>query len=98
MFYLLLPDRSARDAVLAGMREQGVQPTFHYVPLHDSEGGRRFAARMTECPVTVDVSGRLLRLPFHNNLGEADAERVVATLVSSLSTHRASHLANRAGS
>ncbi len=89
MFYLLLPDRSARDAVLSGMRADGVQPTFHYVPLHDSDGGRRFAARESECPVTVDVSGRLVRLPFHNNLGEADAQRVADSFLSSLTAHRA---------
>lgn len=89
MFYVLLSDRSARDAVLAGMRETGVHPTFHYVPLHDSEGGRRVAARETQCPVTVDISARLLRLPFHNNLGAADAERVVESFVASLTAHRA---------
>ena len=63
MFYVLMPDRRTRDAVLVGMREHGVQPTFHYVPLHSSDAGRRFAARRTECPVTDDISGRLLRLP-----------------------------------
>ncbi len=31
----------------------------------------------TECPVTDDISGRLLRLPFYNNLTAADSERVV---------------------
>ena len=31
----------------------------------------------TECPVTDDISGRLLRLPFHNNLSIDDADRVV---------------------
>ncbi len=77
MYYVLLPDRATRDWVLTTMREQGVQPTFHYVPLHSSPGGRRAAARPTECPVTDDISGRLLRLPFHNNLSAADAERIV---------------------
>jgi dTDP-4-amino-4,6-dideoxygalactose transaminase len=84
MFYVLFPDRSTRDAVLASMRDDGVQPTFHYVPLHSSPGGRMCAARPTECPVTDDVSGRLLRLPFHNNLSDDDAERVVTSLRSAL--------------
>ena len=52
------------------MREQGIRTTFHYVPLHSSDGGRRFAARPTECPVSSDVSGRLMRLPFFNTLTE----------------------------
>jgi dTDP-4-amino-4,6-dideoxygalactose transaminase len=77
MYHVLLPDRRVRDEVLVGMREQGVQATFHYVPLHSSDAGRRFAARQIECPVTDDISGRLLRFPFYNNLTDAEAEQVV---------------------
>ncbi|MGH8893586.1 MAG: dTDP-4-amino-4,6-dideoxygalactose transaminase, partial [Actinomycetes bacterium] len=85
MFYLLLPDRDRRNAVLESMRASGVTPTFHYVPLHNSDAGRSFAARPTECPVTEDISGRLLRMPFYNNLSTDDIDRVVAAFVSSLS-------------
>jgi dTDP-4-amino-4,6-dideoxygalactose transaminase len=84
MFYLLMPDREVRDRVLTAMRQHGVNPTFHYVPLHSSDAGRKFAARETACPVTDDISSRLMRLPFYNGLGERDADRVVATLVSTL--------------
>ena len=79
MYYVLLPDRGTRDSVLESMRQRGVQPTFHYVPLHGAPGAERFAARPTECPVTDDVSGRLLRLPFHNNLSLEQLDRVVET-------------------
>ncbi len=89
MFYLLLPDQPTRDAVLEGMRKQDVQPTFHYVPLHSSDAGRRFSAAVTECPVTDDISGRLLRLPFYNNLSSADSDRVIETFVNVLNTVRA---------
>lgn len=81
MFYLLMPDKRVRDAVLTGMREQAVQPTFHYVPLHSSDAGRAFAARPTDCPVTDDISGRLIRLPFFNSLSEPASDRVVATFL-----------------
>lgn len=81
MFYVLLPDRARRNAVLESMRRARVQPTFHYVPLHSSEAGRSFAARPTECPVSDDISGRLLRLPFYNNLSSVDIDRVVATFL-----------------
>jgi dTDP-4-amino-4,6-dideoxygalactose transaminase len=84
MFYLLLKDRPTRDAVLAGLREQGVQATFHYVPLHASDAGKKFAARQTECPVSEDISGRLLRLPFYNNLTEQESETVVGAFVDTL--------------
>jgi dTDP-4-amino-4,6-dideoxygalactose transaminase len=77
MFYVLLEDRATRDRVLEGLRSQGVQATFHYIPLHDSAGARPHLARPTDCPVTQDVSGRLLRLPFHNGLDSTEVERVV---------------------
>ena len=70
LFYLLMPDKPTRDAVMETMRQEGINPTFHYVPLHSSIGGRRFAARDTDCPVTTDVSDRLMRLPFFNGLTE----------------------------
>jgi dTDP-4-amino-4,6-dideoxygalactose transaminase len=89
MFYVLLPDRLTRDAVLESMRARGVQPAFHYVPLHSAPGAARFAARPTECPVTDDVSGRLLRLPFHNNLSIEQLDRVVETFRNALLDARA---------
>lgn len=84
MFHLLLPDEATRNHVLAAMVADGVHATFHYVPLHSSPAGRRFAARPTECPVTDDVSSRLLRLPFYTDLTEADTERVLASFLAAL--------------
>jgi len=84
MLYTLLPDQPTRDRVLAELRSQGVGATFHYVPLHSSAGGRKFAKRQTECPVTEDVAGRLLRLPFHLSLSPDDAERITTALINAL--------------
>ena len=50
----------------------------------DSAAGRKFAARPTECPVSADVSGRLMRLPFHNGLSVEETDRVGDALVRSL--------------
>jgi dTDP-4-amino-4,6-dideoxygalactose transaminase len=79
MYYVLLPHRDRRNDVLELMRKAGVQATFHYQPLHTSDAGRAFAVRPTECPVSQDVSDRLLRLPFYNDLSDPDLDRVVAT-------------------
>jgi dTDP-4-amino-4,6-dideoxygalactose transaminase len=86
MFYVLLPDRERRNAVLERMQQQGVKATFHYVPLHSSDAGQRFAARTNDCPVTDDISGRLLRLPFYNSLAPEQVERVAATFLDALRT------------
>lgn len=84
MFYVLLANQHTRNHVLERARAADIHPTFHYVPLHSSDGGRSVSAKSTECPVTDDVSGRLLRLPFYNNLSAADAERVVETFLAAL--------------
>ena len=81
MFYVLLPDRPTRNAVLDQLRQDKVNAVFHYVPLHNSDAGKRFALRPTRCPVSEDISGRLLRLPFHNKLTPADLDRVVRSFL-----------------
>ncbi len=84
LFYLLTPDAETRTRAMASMKADGIQTTFHYVPLHSSDAGVQFRARETECPVSVDVSRRLMRLPFHSSLTDSDLDRVVTSLVSAL--------------
>ena len=81
MYYILLPSLDYRQALISHLREHGITAVFHYLPLHLSKMGRQFGGREGDCPVTEDVSDRLLRLPFYNDLSEADQERVVSTIV-----------------
>jgi dTDP-4-amino-4,6-dideoxygalactose transaminase len=80
MFYLLLPDLGRRDALIAHLRSRGILAVFHYLPLHLSEMGRRFGGRPGDCPVTEDVSDRLVRLPFYADLAREDCVRVVEAI------------------
>jgi len=84
MFYVLLPASCDRGAVIQAMRSRGVNPTFHYIPLHSSPGGKLLSDRFQECPVTDDISARLLRLPFSNDLDVRDQGRVVDALISAM--------------
>lgn len=84
MFYFLAPTAQSRPLILDRLRERGVNATFHYVPLHSSQGGRKFARRQRELPVTDDVSQRLIRLPFHNRLTDQDLERVVSETIDAI--------------
>lgn len=84
LYHLLLPDRETRTQVMKELSAQGIHTTFHYVPLHDSEAGTRFARRPTDCPVSTDVSERLLRLPFGNNV-IGQVEQVVEAFVGAMS-------------
>lgn len=84
MFYVLLPDGETRNRVLAGMNERGIHATFHYIPLHSAPGGRAVAAHDNGCPVTDDISSRLLRLPFFTTLADEDVDRVIDSFLASL--------------
>lgn len=85
LFHVLLPEAERRGEVIEAMKARGVPTAFHYVPLHDSDGGRLFSAAPGECPTSTDVSARLLRLPFHQELEASDCDRVVAALADVLS-------------
>jgi dTDP-4-amino-4,6-dideoxygalactose transaminase len=77
MFYLLLPSLEKRQALIAHLKAQDIVAPFHYLPLHLSEVGRKFGGKEGDCPVTEDVSDRLIRLPLYNDLTEADLARIV---------------------
>ena len=78
MFYLLMPSLEKRQALIAHLKAHGMLSVFHYLPLHLSAMGRRFG--VGDCPVTEDVSDRLLRLPFYNSLSEADQNTVITAI------------------
>jgi dTDP-4-amino-4,6-dideoxygalactose transaminase len=42
--------------------------------------GLRFGGAAGQCPVTEDVSARLVRLPFFNDLSGADQDRVIGAV------------------
>jgi dTDP-4-amino-4,6-dideoxygalactose transaminase len=80
MFYVLMPTFEERQALIEHLKARGILSVFHYLPLHLSDMGQRFGARPDACPVTQDISDRLLRLPFYNDLTEVDQARVVAAI------------------
>jgi len=82
MFYLLLPDLSTRTAFIQHMSARGVAAVFHYLPLHLSPMGLGSGGRAGDCPVTESVSDRLVRLPFYNELDEADQARAIDAVTS----------------
>ncbi len=76
MYYLLLPSLEQRQGLIAHLKSRGIHGVFHYLPLHLSDMGLRLGGRPGDCPVTEEISDRLLRLPFYNELHEAEQARV----------------------
>lgn len=77
MYYLIMPSLDERTAFIAHLRQCGALAVFHYLPLHLSEYARRWGGRPGDCPVTEDISDRLVRLPFYTSMTEEDQRRVI---------------------
>ncbi len=71
LYYLLLPSVEVRQHVIGELTAAGVSAIFHYVPLHSSPAGRRFARTAGPLTVTDDVAERIVRLPMWPGLGDA---------------------------
>lgn len=80
IFYVLLPDQPTRDALLRFLKAREIMAVFHYVPLHDSPMGRTYGYQTGDLPVTENLAGRLIRLPFFYDLTPGDQERIAATV------------------
>lgn len=64
MYYLLLPDVSARSDFINSMKEQNIATVFHYIPLHSTPTGRVLGRVHGEMTNTEALSERLVRLPL----------------------------------
>lgn len=81
MYYLLLPSLDARSALIASLKSRGISAVFHYLPLHLSDMGRSFGGQSGDCPVTEDVSDRLVRLPFFVGLTQTQQQRIIDSIL-----------------
>jgi dTDP-4-amino-4,6-dideoxygalactose transaminase len=77
IFYLLTPSGGYRERLIRHLAQRGIPATFHYLPLHLSDMGRRYGARAGDCPVTEDVSERILRLPIFFDLSDPEQTQVI---------------------
>ena len=80
MFYILLNDGDTRDHLIRYLHDRQISAVFHYVPLHTSPFGRKVGGGPKLLPVTEDLSGRLLRLPFYYELTDEERTRVVSSV------------------
>jgi dTDP-4-amino-4,6-dideoxygalactose transaminase len=77
MFYVIMPSIEARQALTSHLAGFGILAVFHYLPLHLSPMGLRFGGRQGDCPVTEDLSDRLLRFPFFTGMSSSEQSQVI---------------------
>ena len=82
-----LPAGSNRDAVMAHLKDQGVPSAIYYpVPMHQQPPYQRFPASNGGLSVTADLCARVMALPMHPYLEDAQQQQVATALASALAT------------
>lgn len=84
IYYLLVNDSETRTRVLSTLKQQGVQATFHYVPLHSAPAGRKYGQVHGELSVTEAICDRIVRLPLSAALTVGEVDRVIALVLQTL--------------
>lgn len=69
-----------RDKFIAYMRENNIEVSFHFIPLHSSPFGRKLGYKRYDLPVTEKIASELVRLPVHQMLKKQELKKIVATI------------------
>lgn len=81
VYVIRLERRIDRNKVIKYLNEEGVQCKPYFTPIHlQPFYSKMFGYRRGDFPITEDVSGRTIALPFFNNLKEEQIDYVVGKL------------------
>ncbi|MFZ3069929.1 MAG: DegT/DnrJ/EryC1/StrS family aminotransferase [Anaerolineaceae bacterium] len=78
---VLLPEGADRQAFMAGMKDAGIQTSWHYPPAHTfSIYAKEWQARGKTLPVTEAVAAREVTLPLYPTMTEEQVRWVVEAI------------------
>src|SRR3972149_318380 len=72
--------RTLRDKTIKELRNFGIEASFHYLPLHQSQMGKKLGYKATDLPVSEEVASTLIRLPMYPRLKKSEMNYMVAAL------------------
>ena len=81
MFYLIMPSGKSRDKLITWLDRNKINSVFHYTPLHNSKMSKKFGQGSPECPTTIEISERIIRLPMFYNLKMIEIEYVAKQIL-----------------
>ncbi len=76
VYAILLPDGDARTRLQAGLKEAGVPSAVYYPRALHHQPAYAASHDGTSLPVSEDLATRIMALPIHPDLTDADVERV----------------------
>lgn len=88
IFLIVLDSKDKRDELILYLRENLIQSSFHYIPLHNSIAGLKYSEFIGTDNYTSIMSDRLLRLPLHNGLDVRDIDKICTVIVDFFKNHK----------
>ena len=79
IFAIRVP-RLMRDNVIKELRNYGIEASFHYLPLHQSQMGKKLGYQRKDLPVSEEVASTIIRLPMHPKLKKSEIDYIAEVL------------------
>ncbi len=78
MYYLLFPNHDLQTKFINYLSKLKIKVTTHYQPLHSSPFAKKISNYKKDyCPVTTDISRRIVRLPLFYNMTDKQHLKVL---------------------
>lgn len=81
MFYIKCKDLVERSSFIKFMKENEVQCTFHYIPLHSAPAGLKYGRFTGSDKYTTSESEKLVRLPMYYNISNSDIDKIISCVL-----------------
>ena len=82
VYHTFVIQHERRDALRAHLSEQGIGTAIHYpIPIHLQEAASHLGHRLGDFPVTEAQAERILSLPVHPDMNEAQQGHVIASIL-----------------
>ena len=75
IYYVIIKNFFLRDKILKALNKKKVNAVFHYVPLHSSKAGKKYARISGNLSNTVLISKSLIRLPLFYDFKISDVKK-----------------------
>jgi dTDP-4-amino-4,6-dideoxygalactose transaminase len=82
MFYIKCKDLEERTELISYLKENSILAVFHYIPLHSSEAGLKYARFNGVERYTTKESERLVRLPLYYQIEDEKIEYIIEKIKS----------------
>lgn len=80
MYYILFNNLENRTQFISYMKQNNINPVFHYIPLHSSPAGEKYGRIAGNMFETDNIADTLVRLPMFYELTNTEIKLIMSTI------------------